>query len=96
MQTGNGIKMTITMEKGYMRAVTKPSEKLISKLKSLGWKKGQTIYFDPENLDMRFFDSKDELDQYISSKNTFTSEDPSWDSMADIELKLDQYEDING
>lgn len=90
--------MAITLENGYMRAVAKPSERLMSKLRKLGWKKGQTIYFDRENLEMRFFDSKEELHKFISSRNqsSFTSEDPSWDSMADIELKLDMYEDLVG
>lgn len=90
--------MAITLENGYMRAVARPSKKLVSKLKSLGWKKGQIIYFDREKLEMRFFDSKSELERFISGKNqsSFTSDDPSWDSMADIELKLDMYEDITG
>ncbi len=90
--------MAITMEKGYMRAVAKPSDKLLSKLKSLGWKKGQTIYFDRANFDVRFFDSKDELHNFIDRKNasSFTADDPSWDSMADIELKLDQFENATG
>ena len=90
--------MAITMENGYMRAVAKPSEQLVSKLRKLGWKKGQKIYFDREKLEMRFFDSTEELDRFISSKNpgSFSAEDPSWDSMADIELKLDQYEDLTG
>lgn len=81
-----------------MRAVAKPSERLVSKLKKLGWKRGQKIYFDRENLEMRFFDSQEEFNRFISRKNqsSFTSEDPSWDSMADIELKLDMYEDMVG
>jgi hypothetical protein len=97
MQTENGIKMAITIEKGYMRAVARPSEKLISKLKSLGWKPGQTVYFDRGNLEVRFFDTKDELSSFIENKNSglFTADDLSWDSMADIELQLDQYEDLN-
>lgn len=86
--------MAITMEKGYARAVAAPSKRLLSKLEKLGWKKGQTIYVDPGNLEMKFFDSRDELDEFLERRNTglFSSEDPSWDVMADIELKIDEYE----
>jgi hypothetical protein len=86
------------MENGYVRAVARPSRPLISKLQKLGWKRGQKIYFDRDNLEMKFFDTTDELHQFIERKNSgvFSADDPSWDSMADIELQLDQFENATG
>ncbi len=72
--------------RGYRKAVnTRPSPALIEKLKLLGWKSGQCIYFDQRNLIMRFFDNKEELHQYLDKKQN----DPHLDSMVDLELKFD-------
>jgi hypothetical protein len=72
--------------RGYRKTVNKrPSPALIEKLKIFGWKSGQCIYFDRANLIMRFFDNKEQLHQYLDSKQN----DPHLDSMVDLELKFD-------
>ncbi|MBU0527399.1 hypothetical protein KKE92_02875 [Candidatus Micrarchaeota archaeon] len=84
-------KFKIDKLRGYFKAVNKrPSQALIEKLKILGWKSGQCIYFDRKNLIMRFFDNKEELHQYLDSKQN----DPHLDSMVDLELKFDLVEGV--
>jgi hypothetical protein len=87
--------MPISLDKrGYMHAVNaQPSERLISKLRGLGWRPGQTVYLDRANLEMKFFNSKQELHDYLYKRNRGVYEDERMlDSVADIELKLDQFE----
>ncbi len=79
-------KFKVDQLRGYLKTVNKrPSPALIEKLKILGWKSGQCIYFDRENMNMRFFDNKEQLHQYLDSKQS----DPHLDSMVDLELKFD-------
>ena len=83
----------ITKEKGYLLAVSKPNDKLVTKLKKLGWKPWQIVYFNGDNMDMRFFDNKDDLKKFLNKRNKSNRDDSSWDCMADIELQLDIYGD---
>ena len=84
--------------RGYVQACNpKPSAELVKKLRKLGWKPGQLIYWDREHLEMRFFDDRMELDRFLEKRlltdqRPHRRKDPNWDSIADIERKMDEYE----
>lgn len=84
-------------EYGYFQAVNRrPADSLKKKLRKLGWKEGQCIYFDPANYRMHFFDSRkqlhDFLDRHPLRKRPREPGPRTLDYLADIELKMDQFE----
>ncbi len=75
--------------RGYTRAVhPRPSQRLIEKLKRLGWKEGQYIYWDMEGFELRFFDSKEQLHDFLDRK---LPDARHLDCTVDLDLQIEEF-----
>ncbi|MBN1169616.1 hypothetical protein JXA56_01195 [Candidatus Micrarchaeota archaeon] len=59
---------TIKREKdaGYFLVVNaRPSDQLLEKIRNLGWKSGQYVYWNRKNLELKFFNTREDLDHFL-------------------------------
>lgn len=89
-------RLTLDKEGNFLIAQTpKLSGSLVSKLRKLGWKKGQCVYWDRNNFELKFFDSRQHLHEFLNEKRKHDVPDPL-DELADVDLKVDQFEKFSG
>ena len=89
----------LLVDEGYIRAVnSNPSERLIAKLKKLGWKPGQLIYSDWAKKELKFFNNRKDLKKFIDSRKNLYQRpikpEATWDTLADIELQFDKLDGL--